>query len=551
MRRRLLGLALAAACLGGSARAADSRMEPASAFAPPAGARAPAASLEGRLEVVFGPRPDGLNVLRDDTPPLGRDPRLAWPPLVADLVTDGGRLLPRIAGGDVATRSEWDWSAGPGRIWSTGQGAVAVFPVALREVNANCVHNGLARIVLDARGGAQSAKVQIGAETCVYYKFDAWSSGKPRFVARAVEGRDALVARDRDLRTAEIPAAPLAALASAYPGVDLAKLAKAAGDPQAVYGLVAGGVDYVAPCPMSFGEDAYCEGRTLPSYSLAKSLAGGLGLMRLERLEPGVARKTVAELAPSCEARPPWNDVRLVDLLDMSTGRYRSAAAEADENATSTLPFFLSRTHAEKLAFACGHYPRREAPGRTWAYHTSDTYLLGAAMSGALRARTGASADLYDDLLRPIWRELKLSPALDETRRTLDDVRQPFTGWGLFLTRDDAARLGLFLSPANAAAQDRLFDPKLIGEALQRPGHEGGLPAGAPRIRYAHGFWARDIAPLIGCGRPVWTPFLSGYGGISVVIFPNGVVFYAFGDENKFDWGPAAQVADQVKALCR
>ncbi|WP_304175941.1 hypothetical protein, partial [Phenylobacterium aquaticum] len=62
--------------------------------------------------------------------------------------------------------------------------------------------------------------------------------------------------------------------------------------------------------------------------------------------------------------------------------------------------------------------------------------------------------------------------------------------------------------------------------------------------------WARDISDLIGCARPVWTPFLSGYGGISLVMFPNGVVFYAFGDEGRFDWRPAAGAANAVKALC-
>lgn len=552
-RRRLMGALLAGVgwagvgWAGAVAAAPPSRPEPAAALAPPAGARPPSRRIEGRLEVDFGPRPDGMNVLRDDAPPLGRDPRLAWPTLVADIVEDRGRLIPRIVQAD-ARAGEWDWSAGPGRIWAAAEGAVAVFPVALREVNANCVHNGLLRLELAAGGAARSAKVQIGAETCAYYKFDAWAAGEPRFAAGPVAGREALVARDRETRAAQLPVAPIAALTEMRPGLDLSKLAEAAGDEQAVYGLVVDGVNYAAPCRMSFGEDPYCEGRTLPSYSLAKSLLGGLGLMRLERLQPGLAGRAVAELAPDCHARDPWTDVRLLDLLDMATGRYRSAAFEADEDAAGTLPFFLSRTHAEKLAFACGRYRRREAPGKTWVYHTSDTYLLGTAMSGAVRA--GGGADLYDDVLRPIWRELKLSSALDETRRTLDEAHQPFTGWGLFLTRDDAARLGVFLSSANAAEQDRLFDAALIGEALQRPGREGGLAAGSTRLRYAHGFWARDVAPLVGCAQPVWTPFLSGFGGISVVVFPNGVVFYAFGDENRFDWGPAAEVANQVKAFC-
>ncbi|WP_304166882.1 serine hydrolase [Phenylobacterium aquaticum] len=536
MRQPLfLGL-LAAALLAGTARAAPPTM---AAFTPPPEARAPAHPFEGRLTLTFGARPGGLKVLRDDDPPRGPDLRLAWPALALSVADDGGRLIAEVpeGGGSAA----WDWSVGPGRVWSTAKGDVAVLPVALRETNANCVHNGLLRLVLTA-GAVSGAEVRIGAETCLYSKFDAWAAPRARFVPGAPADRDARIARDRANRAAQAPVRPLAELVAKHPGVSLAALAQASGDDQAVYGLVADGVNYAAPCPTRFGVDPFCEGRLLPSYSLAKSLVGGLGLMRLERERPGLARRPVVSLVPDCQAADPWTDVTALDLLDMTTGRYGAKAYEADEDATDMAGFFLSQTRAEKLAFACGHYPRRAAPGGTWVYHTTDSYLLGEALAGAV------GGDPYDAVLRPIWRDLKLSPALDETRRTLDAARQPFTGWGLFLRPDDAARLGLFLSPINQARQDELFDSRLIGEALQRV--EAGWPAGSPRFRYAHGVWARDISDLIGCARPVWTPFLSGYGGISLVMFPNGVVFYAFGDEGRFDWGPAAGAANAVKALC-
>lgn len=529
-------LILAALAIGGPAEA---ERLPMAAFTPPVGAHAPARPFEGRLTLTFGPRPQGVKVLRDDDPPPNPDPRLAWPALALNVIDDGGRLIVEVPPGG-GSRS-WDWSAGPGRVWAADGGDVAVLPVALREANANCVHNGLLRLTLTAAGVA-NAQLRIGAETCLYSKFDAWAAPRVEFSAGAPADRDVRIARDRELRAAQAPVQPLVALAAKYPGVNLAALAKASGDDQAVYGMVADGVNYAAPCPTRFGVDPFCEGRLLPSYSLAKTLVGGVGLMRLERERPGTSRRSVADLVPDCQAADPWTDVTALDLLDMTTGRYGSDAYEADENAADMTAFFASETRAEKLAFACGHYPRRAVPGRSWVYHTTDSYLLGEALRGA------AGVDPYDALIRPIWRALKLSPALDETRRTLDAARQPLTGWGLFLRPDDAARLGLFLSPTNRARQDELFDPKLIGEALQRS--DAGRPAGSPRMRYAHGVWARNVADLIGCAHPVWTPFLSGYGGISIVLFPNGVVFYAFGDEGRFDWGPAAGAANAVKALC-
>jgi len=544
----MLTLCVALAGFSGAAAAETAGPLPMAAFTPPPDATAPAGALEGRLTVAFGRRPDGVSVLRDDAPPAGADHRLAWPVLEVDLAQDGDRLVPSVARRAGTERGDWDWSVGPGQAWPGPQGVVAVLPVALRELNANCVHNGHLRLTIAPDGGVRTTWVQIGAETCLYYKFDAWTAAKARLVRQSVSDRDSLIRRDRENRAAQAPVAPLAKLAATDPGLDLQGLANAAGDDEAVYGLVVDGVNYVAPCPTRYGEDPFCDGRELPSYSTAKSLVGGLGLMRLERLQPGLAARSLESLVRDCRASEPWTDVTLLNLLDMATGRYRSAANQADEDAPGTLPFFLSKTHTEKLAFACRGYPRRAAPGTAWVYHTSDSYLLGAALTEALREAEGG--DLYDDVLRPVWRELRLSPALDETRRTQDASAQPFVGWGVFLRRDDAARLGMFLSPAGRAEQDRLFDAMLIGQALQRPGLEGGLPAGSSKLRYTHGFWARDISDLLGCPRPVWTPFLSGYGGISIVLFPNGVVFYAFGDAGRFDWGPAAAAANTVRALC-
>jgi hypothetical protein len=39
--------------------------------------------------------------------------------------------------------------------------------------------------------------------------------------------------------------------------------------------------------------------------------------------------------------------------------------------------------------------------------------------------------------------------------------------------------------------------------------------------------WAWNAAALPGCGA-TWIPFLSGFGGISVVLMPNGAVYYYF-----------------------
>jgi hypothetical protein len=65
-------------------------------------------------------------------------------------------------------------------------------------------------------------------------------------------------------------------------------------------------------------------------------------------------------------------------------------------------------------------------------------------------------------------------------------------------------------------------------------------------FKYQHGFWARDVRNLLGRAHSTWVPFLSGYGGISIVPFPNGAIYYNFADDGSlqtFDWSrPALEV---------
>jgi CubicO group peptidase (beta-lactamase class C family) len=233
----------------------------------------------------------------------------------------------------------------------------------------------------------------------------------------------------------------------------------------------------------------------------------------------------------------------------MASGHYVSAGPETDENAPAMAAFFGSTTAAEKLAFACAQ-PRKAPPGQIWVYHTADSFLLGAAIADVLRG-AGLGRDVYDDLVSPIWRAIGQSAYLDTTRRTYDAQAQPFTGWGLIYARDDVVRAARFLAGGGVVEGRPMLAPTLLAEALQKKDPGGGFEAlGLPNLRYRHGVWARNIARLIGCAHPVWTPFLSGYGGISIVLFPNGVTFYAFGDAGHFDWGEAAAQAGRIRPMC-
>ncbi len=350
-----------------------------------------------------------------------------------------------------------------------------------------------------------------------------------------------------------MPTKPIGALAQDFPGVNAGAFGSARELPAAgltTYGVVADGVRYQGSCPTRFGPYPFCDEIAFPSYSLAKSIVGGLALMRLALYDPKVLDARISEYVPECSS---WGDVTFRDALDMATGRYRSAEDQHDENARDMLGFFLAKTNAQKLRFACRHYPRRAAPGIKWVYHTTDAYVLGVAINAYLRAKGEPRVDFYTALLvRGIWSRLHLDPAIDVVRRTLDSAQQPFTGYGLTLHADDVAKIADFLNVAHGRiGGEPRVDPMLLEEAMQRDPRQRGLPAGTPELRYQLGIWAWNAARTLGCHAPTWIPFMSGYGGIIVAMFPNGVTYYYVSDGGTFRWAIAAAEANRLRRFCR
>ncbi len=579
MRRQpLLLLALACAQAAAGRDALDSGTLMHGDYAAPvdlAAFAAPAAAAAGVAQRRTANRFEGVLELRfDGTLPhrvLLADPHFVsagdvavastWPgDFSYEFVQSGGELLPVRRGAIPGSHGWWELVLEPGRAWDEpgdhGYTRAAI-PFSLVEKNANCVHNGVLMFLFRGDGRTSRTAMQVSSETCHYLQLDLWGLLDTRYVPRAVRGRRALLAAHRAAVAARMPRATLAQLQARHPSLDVAALA--IGDPagRTLHGVVVDGVDYVAPCMTRHGESPYCEALDLPSYSLAKSAFAALALMRLQALDPRSATQPVAGLVPECDL-PAWQGVTLANALDMATGNYDSAGYEADEDAAKVDGLFLPTDHARKIAFACGAYPRRAPPGTTWAYHSSDTYVLGTAMASLLRRRPEwRRRDLFDDLVvADLYGPLGLSPTSRVTRRTYDAVAQPFTGWGLVLQADDVAKLGVFLArDAGAIGGRQVLDARMLAAALQRDPADRGLQvAGRADLRYQHGFWARNLRRVPDCPTDTWVPFMSGFGGISVVLLPGGIVYWNFADDGRaesFDWERPARALAALGGYCR
>lgn len=535
-----------------------------SAFAPPADATAPTQTFEGTLKLSGKVQTRTILTVPGFLSAAQLAASRTFPTdFDYEFAQNEDVLLPVRRGYIVTDHPLWDFVLQPGRVWNEpGDGGFtrAALPFELIQKFMNCTHYGVLSFLFKADGEISHVAMQVSSETCGYHKFDMWALFTASYRPHPVADKAAVIAQHEQAVRARLPTRPIAQLAKDYSGADPARLAIGDSGSRALYGLAFHGVNYVSDCPTRHGDYPYCAELAFPSYSTAKTAVAALALMAMEQVHPGTGKRRVPDFAPAEGCRDPsWDGVTLRDLLDMASGHYDSADYMADEDAPKVQGFFYAVTEPRMAAFSCSAYPRRSAPGTTWVYHTSDTFLLGDELTRYFRSLPGErDADVFRDVVvAKIYAPLDLSAVARVSRRTPDAAAQPFFGYGLQFTRDDIVRLATFIASGDGKLDGRqVLDPKLLDLALQKVDGQRGLVVQAfPDFRYQLGFWARNVAPLVGCARPEWVPFMSGHGGISVVMYPNGVVYYSVSDAGSpaaFDWGPSAAVASVVGgSLCR
>jgi hypothetical protein len=566
----IAGVALIAACSGDRPMpeqrlpasfllGEDSLTEPVPmlAFTPPSPAAMPTQTFSGTLRLAGIEQAGGFRAVHDPWNRSGEigEPLRHLPGFEFKFVQRGSDVIPLVTGVQRSNHPYWEIILLPGKAWQAagddGWTRVAL-PFALQERAANCTHNGVMSWLF--RGGDVSrVAYQVASETCGYFKADLWGVVDAEYIpADLADEAVPVIARVNAHRASRLPVRSLERLAADYPAIDAANLGIGDGIPAddiSVLGLVVDGIHYRSDCPTRQGPHPFCSSVSLPSYSTAKSIFAAIATMRLERQFPGVSGRSIASLVDECDLAK-WRDVTIEDALDMATGNFESTDAEVDEDSPAHEDFVFADRHSDKIEFACNHFPRKSHPGTMFVYHTSDTYLVGVALQRILDEVGGG--DVYDQvLLEPIWRVLNLSPQLDVTKRTYDDEAQPFTGYGLTYEADDIVRIARWLANDGALLEGSpSLDMAMLEASLQRLQAVAGLRAGSDELYYNNGFWAYNAGPSLNCAGPVWVPFMSGVSGITVAMFPNGVIYYYFSDSYVFRWQTGREAAHAVRALC-
>lgn len=436
----------------------------------------------------------------------------------------------------------WDFFIGDGEVLIAGTKPLLALPLTLVEKNQNCTHNGVVYVPLSGK----PAYYQITAETCAYYKVNLWG----RMQATVERAKKTKQVGDDVGHENLVSVKPINELVAAHK-LDKAALAQAdliARADMTQYGVVHDGVAYVSECQTRSGPLPFCDRQVLPSYSLAKSLFGAVIMMHLQQVYKDVFSQNVSDWVPACDA-PHWHDVTFADLLNMTTGHYEHIRHGEDEGADHSQVFFAASTHTEKINYSCNQFPRRSAPGQQFVYHSSDTYLLGSALQAYLSAKLARPANVFDDVLAPIFKGLGLSDVALSSRFTLDQQRQPFVGYGLFLLRDDLVRLMMFLFEQTRSATPML-DRATLTSALQLNPEAAGVPTEFATVRYSNGVWAYNAASPLNCSNPTWVPYMMGYGGLIAVLVSDRLQYFYFSDSHHYLWQPVLTELNKLDSIC-
>ena len=529
----------------------------ASEYAPVGTDSPPSNTLSGRLRI--GPMEkadhflllfDELGLISPDAP--GYD---SLPAFDFEFVQAGDLLVPMTTGPVINDHPWWEFAFGTGRAWDEPGDdgwTRAAFPFALKERREDCIHNGLMTFLFRDSGAVSRAAFQVTNQTCRYLQFDMSGLLDASYVPGTVEGAEAVIGAVRANRDSRIPTRPMSQIADVYAEARASEFGsheEIEPATMSAYGFLIDGTHFVSDCNTPYGPYPYCDDMALPSYSTAKSIVAGFSLMLLEAKYPGAAGVPIADLVAECGEG--WEDVTIEHALDMTTGHFDLPDMHGDEDAAILSPFFLG-DHKEKLDMACKRFPRRADPGTHLSYHTWDTYLAGVAMTSFLRQRHGEDADFFDDLIvKELWRPLGLSRLAEATRRTYDEVRQPYAGFGLTLFRDDVAKLAQFIGPLDGRLDGKdVLDRRLFDAIKQRNPGDQGMVAELETIRYNNGFRSFDVSSYIGCDEPVWVVVLSGFGGIIVAVMPNDTAYYSFSDGEVYRYLAAIRESHRLRPMC-
>jgi hypothetical protein len=508
--------------------------------------------FEGRLELLGEKEHGQMQILRGE---LGRE-FAHLPEFNFEFVQSAGYLIPSQRGLIIADHPSWNLILEPGFVWqepSDNGFSRASLPFALVVKGSNAAFNGTLTFLFDNQR-ASKVWYQVTQETTTYPRVNLWGLLDAEYHPGPVDGAEQIRADFHTELAARVPVKSLQSLAEDYPGVEISAFGSGV-TPEHItwYGVVVNGVNYLGACQTRFGIYPYCENMRATSYSTAKSAFVSVVMMRLaQKYDPAVGGMLIKDFVSEHTASPgDWEQVTFNHAIDMSTGNYYSMGFMDDDTSEKMGEFFGAQPYAERIQ-AAFDVPHKVDPGTRWVYRTSDTFILTRALHNYLQTKQGQNADIFQFLVDEVYRPLGLGPGAFTSMRTADDNwhGQAEGGYGLWWIPDDIAKIAMLLNNNQGTINgEQILHPELLAATLQRDPNDRGVKIDS-RSMYNNAFWASHYTKADGFDCDFWVTEMQGVSGNVVALFPNGVTYYYFSDNQEFTWNAALHEADKILPLC-
>jgi hypothetical protein len=513
-------------------------------FKKPMGVEEFQGTLQGSLESSMIPVEYKFKII-EDTFGINKNfkPLSKLPALSLNFSIEGSKFIPDSSALRTTQNFLWDIQYGVGEVWYDDFGNIRTsFPFSLIQKNQNCVHNGIILFDMTEGGEISNMVYQIASETCGWFRFNLIGSAEISLTNSSNLNAEKI--QDyKDWKASTIPLKALSTLGESYK--DLGSVKEVLSENMTVFGFYDGESHYRGGCMTRKGRYPYCSELLIPSFSLAKSIFASNAMSMLEMDFPNIKNLFISDYVPECSSKK-WRSVTFENALDMATGQYKYKNYYSEDWYLEQEGYFKNFTHKDKIKAACNFFKKQINPGIKLSYHSSDTYILGTALNQFYKENVSSEGDIYYDLLLPLWNSLELSDALNEIRRSLDNAQQPYAEMGMFMLSDDVVKIGKYFLDIR-----RTVEEGIMFEALQKNANDRGLVAINNLLYYNKGFWVKRFSGnKFGCSSDVWIPFMSGTGGITLVLLPNNTLYYYFSDGDEYEWDRAVEFANNLRPFC-
>ena len=495
-----------------------------------------------------------------------------FPRVSLEFISNQGNLIPIER--DIIipedTDSYWQIQVSPGRVWSEvtdGDMSRASFPFILTSIIENESYNGIATFLYDEES-ISSLRYQIVSQLSPFViqtHFVATGQTEVTYQHKRFDNINVTQDFEREL-VSKLPWRDWTELQEKY-GKRVFENFDSGIDPTMTLtsGLVIDGEIYVRSMNTPFGPYPYPHEMRHGVWSVTKTMAGMLTLMRMaQKYGYEILDYKIVDYLNINADHDGWKDVTFRNVFSMATGIGTGShnvnpnyigVGDASRPANNAgfddyMAWYFAPSLEDKLneIYKISSYPW--GPGEHARYRDRDIFIGAAALEALFREKEGDDADLWQMMVEEVYRPIGIHHISMTHTRESNERGTPILAWGIYVSIDDIAKISMLIQNGGKHNGMQLLSKEGISEALYET-EIRGLPTGESNVHgdktYHLTFWHENF--ITESGGMHQAPRMSGYGGNIVQLMPNGMIGFRIGNGGDVTLEQMTIIADQIKAF--